>query len=350
MWRPIEIDPGQQDQAWWDRYHAFRRARAEEARPGEPVKPDAQSQEQMIARAASTPQNVHRHWVVEDEGRVVADLNWSHPKPDSPEYESNRHLVWMFGGVLGPWRRRGIGAELLRLATDLAEGAGAEVFGSWASEADGRTFLEAAGLEMKQEGGDNRLDLTAVDWGRMAEWDGAAAAKSDTVEWDWLEDEVPERSRVEYCAEISRLLNTMPFDDMDHGEIAFTAESLDAQYERMEEGALHHSLVAREGGRIVGMTDVYWEPSRPMRVQQAFTGVDPAARGKGVGTRLKTAMLLFLHRRHPEAEWVDTDNATSNGPMLAINHKLGFRNVRIWGVYQGPLAAVSAWASGRTPG
>lgn len=54
-----------------------------------------------------------------------------------------------------------------------------------------------------------------------------------------------------------------------------------------------------------------------------------------------------LRRRHPEAEWVDTDNAVSNGPMLAINERLGFRNIRSWAVWQAPAEIPREWLEAR---
>lgn len=347
-WTPVEVDLGAMDDPWWERYHAFRRLRSEEATPGDPVKPDDEHRREMVERAKSDPQNTHRLWTVEDGDRIVGSLQWRHPKPDSPEYESNRHLVWLYGGVIAPWRRRGIGTALLRLGVELVAQADGKLLCSYAMEGDGAAFLEAIGLEVKQRGGDNRLLWADVDWPQVEAWDKAAAAKATEVAWEWLEGEVPVAGREEYCAEISRLLNTMPWDEMDHGDISFTAESLTAEYARRAEGALHHSLVARVGGKIVGMTDVYWSPSRPMRVHQGFTGVDPGARGQGIGTRLKTSMLLFLRRRHPETEWIDTENATSNGPMLAINRKLGFRNIRSWSIWQVQVEIPGKWLESRT--
>jgi len=45
-------------------------------------------------------------------------------------------------------------------------------------------------------------------------------------------------------------------------------------------------------------------------------------------------MLAHIHELHPEAEWVTTDNAGSNAPMLAINKKLGFKQFRAGTEYQ----------------
>jgi hypothetical protein len=45
-------------------------------------------------------------------------------------------------------------------------------------------------------------------------------------------------------------------------------------------------------------------------------------------------MLAHLHALHPDAQWVATDNAGSNAPMLAINKKLGFKQYRAGTEYQ----------------
>ena len=63
---------------------------------------------------------------------------------------------------------------------------------------------------------------------------------------------------------------------------------------------------------------------------ELFTGVRPDARGRGIGKWLKAYMLDRMHRLYPDAEWISTGNADSNGPMLAINMKMGFKRHR-WG-------------------
>jgi GNAT superfamily N-acetyltransferase len=63
----------------------------------------------------------------------------------------------------------------------------------------------------------------------------------------------------------------------------------------------------------------------PGFVRQQFTGVRLAAQGRGIGKWLKAAMLEHLREAHRDTVYVTTENARSNAPMLAINHRLGFR-------------------------
>ena len=131
---------------------------------------------------------------------------------------------------------------------------------------------------------------------------------------------------------LAALLNTMPWDDLDHGPIVLTPEVLRHDYERMDKaGVKHHTALTREpDGVISGMTDITWGPHRPTILQQLFTGVRPDARGRGIGKWLKAYMLDRMHQLYPDAEWIATGNADSNGPMLAINKKMGFKRHR-WG-------------------
>jgi GNAT superfamily N-acetyltransferase len=104
-----------------------------------------------------------------------------------------------------------------------------------------------------------------------------------------------------------------------------------------------HTLLTREpDGEISSITDTNWAPYRPTIFEQQFTGVLPSARGRGLGKWIKAAMLLHLRALHPEAEWVSTENAGSNAPMLAINKKLGFRQYRAGTEYQISRDALAA--------
>jgi hypothetical protein len=45
-------------------------------------------------------------------------------------------------------------------------------------------------------------------------------------------------------------------------------------------------------------------------------------------------MLLWLRDLYPETQWIVTDNAGSNVPMLKINRALGFKPYREGAEYQ----------------
>jgi GNAT superfamily N-acetyltransferase len=100
-------------------------------------------------------------------------------------------------------------------------------------------------------------------------------------------------------------------------------------------GDLQHSVIAREpDGSISGMTDMGWAPYRRTIIQQQLTAVHPKARGRGLGKWIKAAMLLHVRELYPDAQWIATENAGSNAPMLNINRMLGFKQYRVGSQYQ----------------
>jgi GNAT superfamily N-acetyltransferase len=72
----------------------------------------------------------------------------------------------------------------------------------------------------------------------------------------------------------------------------------------------------------------------PQFIDQGFTGVRADARGRGLGKWLKAAMLLHVREIYPGLQTVITGNASSNGPMLAINKAMGFKQHRAGNEYQ----------------
>jgi GNAT superfamily N-acetyltransferase len=148
----------------------------------------------------------------------------------------------------------------------------------------------------------------------------------------------------DYAPQLASMLNTMPFEGLDHGEIIITPEMMAEWYARLElSGEVQATVITREpDGVISGITDTTWAAYRRKIIQQMFTGVRPSARGRGIGKWIKAAMLLHLRDLHPDAEWVSTENAGSNAPMLKINRTLGFKPYRNGTAYQMSLEKLEA--------
>jgi mycothiol synthase len=135
---------------------------------------------------------------------------------------------------------------------------------------------------------------------------------------------------------MTELLNLMPFEGLDHGDIVITPESTREWRGRMSRhGTTNPTVVVREAdGEVSAMTDVLKHPHEPGIVRQLFTGVHPRARGRGMGKWVKAAMLQHVRQAYPDTRWVSTENAGSNAAMLAINHALGFKLHRVDTFYQ----------------
>jgi mycothiol synthase len=325
--RAVELDSADAD--FWRRFHVFRRARHDEVRPDDPYLPDDIERLRVLADLKF---EINDAYEVVDGDRMVSWFKSAVTRPEAPGHETNRFFLWCTLSVLAPYRRRGIGRAHLPLMLELLDRHGCHTLTLESEEESGHAFLQWLGAEKKSEGAENRLHIPDVDWPMMHRWIEEGQKRSPQAKLEVYDDHIPDEMLDEFAPQLSALLNTMPWDDLDHGEIVTTPEVLRHEYERMDLGGLkHHTVLTREpNGVISGMTDISWAPHRPKILYQLFTGVRPDSRGRGIGKWIKAYMLDRMHRLYPDAEWIATGNADSNDPMLAINKKMGFQRYR-WG-------------------
>jgi len=318
---------------FWTRYHEYRRLRHMESRPDDPLRPD-DVEESLLKR--DSPFDIHHHHEVVQDSRLVSWLSGSTSKPGAPGHETNKHLFWAYIYVRPDARRRGVGTSWLPLLVELMDAHGCTVVGLNAEEPSGHAFLKWLGAEARFSGAENRLKLADVDWSMVDRWIAEGPKRSPETKLERYEGPLPEAMWQDYAPQLSSLLNTIPFENLDFGEIVLTPDHMREYYARLEIGHDQlHTIVTREpNGVISAITDTSWAPHRPTVIEQRFTGVRPDARGRGLGKWIKAAMLAHVHQLHPEAEWVTTENAGSNAPMLAINKKLGFKEFRAATEYQ----------------
>jgi mycothiol synthase len=327
------FDPISAPAELWRAYHAFRRQRHLEESPEDPEAPD-DVVERRLRRP--DPYMVDRRWLVRRDDEVVAELSVSAMTPRSPEYESNKHLLFADAWVLGRARRQGIGRSLIPQIVEFMDGTSARVLTADTDDEAAHAFLTSLGGAARYSEARSRLDLREVDWEMISRWVREGQERSPEARLELYVNRVPEDRREEFAQVSTELLNTMPFEALDHGDIVQTVETLNEWYGRLDMyGSIHHVYLCRESdGTIAGMTDVLKHPFEPRFVRQLFTGVHPRARGRGLGKWLKAAMLQHVRAVHPDTIYVTTENAGSNASMLGINRALGFRPFRDITTYQ----------------
>ena len=330
---PTPVDPSNADPDFWKRHHEFRRVRQRESRPDDPLRPDDIEE---IALKRKDPYRIEHRYEISRGSRMLSALSVEVVKPGTPEYETNRHLLWADGYVRPEERRLGIATRWLPVLLELMEQHGSTIADIWTEEPAGHAFLKWLGAEEKFSGAENRLRLADVDWAIVERWVSEGPERSPQTRLEVYDGPMPEEMWDDFAPQLSLLLNTIPFEDLDHGEIVITAGHMREFVDQMAaRGETLHSMLTREpDGIISGITDTRFAPYQPTIVFQGFTGVRPEARGRGIGKWLKAAMLLHMRELYPDARWVSTDNAGSNAPMLAINKKLGFREFRAGSEYQ----------------
>lgn len=330
---PKPVDPAAADREFWKRYHQIRRVRHDESRPDDPLRPDDIEELDM---KRPNPFQLEDRFEVARDGKMLSMFRGQTVKPDTPEYETNKHLYSADIYVRPDHRRRGIGASWLPIIVEMMDSRGCRVLSIGTEEESGHGFLRWLGAEARFTGAENRLDLDTVDWATVERWVAEGQRRSPQTKLETYDGPLPESMWDDYAPKLSDLLNTMPWEDLDHGDIVITRDHMVDFYKRL---ALNQetecTLVTREpDGVISGMTDTRWAPYHRTIIHQGFTGVRREARGRGIGKWIKAAMLLHLRDLYPDVRWVVTDNAGSNAPMLAINKKLGFKQYRVGTEYQ----------------
>lgn len=330
---PAPVDYKTAGRDFWNRYHELRRVRQQESRPDDPLRPD-ELEEASLQR--ESPFDIYHRFEIASDGRMLGWLRGSTSKPGSPGHDSNKHLFWADLYVRPDARRRGIGTSFMPTLLEVMDAHECSVVGLGTEDASGHAFLQWLGAEAKFSGAENRLKLAGVDWKMVERWAAEGPRRSPLTKLETYDGPLPESMWDDYAPQLSSMLNTMPFENLDRGEIVLTPDHMRDYYGRLEISHEHlHTILTREpDGVISAITDTSWAPHRPEIIEQRFTGVRPDARGRGLGKWIKAAMLMHLRVLYPKAQWVATENAGSNAPMLAINKKLGFKQYRAGTEYQ----------------
>jgi GNAT superfamily N-acetyltransferase len=327
------VDPNTADRDFWRRYHEMRRLRQHETRPDDPLVPE-ELEEQLMKRP--DPFRIrHRHEVSRD-GVMLSWLYSEVVTPGTPEYEEWKQFFEADIYVHPEHRRQGIATSWLPLVAKLMDQHGCTKLDLYAELESGREFLQWIGAEPKLTEIENRLKLADVDWTMVERWVAEGPARSPQTKLEIYDGKIPESMWEEFAPQYSALINTVPFEELDHGDVVVTPQQMREWYTRMElRGDVQHTVLAREpDGSISGINDLEWAPYRRTIIHQQLTAVHPNARGRGLGKWIKAANLLRIRSLYPDAQWISTQNAGSNAPMLAINKKLGFKQYRVGSSYQ----------------
>jgi GNAT superfamily N-acetyltransferase len=250
--------------------------------------------------AAAEPPDAHRrYWVAEDGGELVG---WA---TASIEYQSSERPGFLQASVAPEFRRGGLGAALLeRCEAHLADLGVARALSSSTPEEASRRFAAAHAFRHT-----HTIRISGVD-PRTIE----PASAPPGVELRRLAELEP-RKVFELDAEAMR---DIP------GEGAADAVSFEqwlADYWGHPDTDLDASVAAVVDGRPVAFTHLRVAPGG--RAVTDMTGTLREYRGRGLALLAKRATLVNAARRG--VQLVSTENDETNGPMLRVNEKLGYK-------------------------
>lgn len=229
-------------------------------------------------------------------------------------------------------RRRGVGRALFEMATEraLIEG---RVHIDWNTAVDNTAaaaFSEALGGRAQQVIEQSRVATSAMDSTMLRAWVEMARGRAtdyDLVGWD---GPCPE-GHLEGFARLRGVMDAAPGNRPEDAMPWSAGRVREVEAFDLLRGPCW-VLCARHRptGLLVGYTELQPLSSRPWLASQGDTGVEPAHRGYGLGRWLKAVNALRLLDEMPEVRVIETWNAESNDPMLAINRPMGFVPVCRW--------------------
>ncbi|WP_332643580.1 GNAT family N-acetyltransferase [Aeromicrobium sp.] len=308
--------------------------------------------EAIFPHFISTPQKTRRHFVVRDEGRVIARALFAWMTAE------NAPAASLMADVLPAYRGRGIGTALFDMQEKLAAELGRRVlhasvihttnqggeriasstgFGDLPAADPGVKFLLSRGYQLEQVVRISSFDLT--DAGKSLERHRRAAqhkAGDDYRVVSWI-GRTPEKW-LEQRAALATAMST----DEPSGGLETIVDEWDAdrvrQHDDRQEGSGRTLFVSAAEHVPTGTLVAYSELGRLEGANQPAVQEDTlvvrAHRGHRLGMLLKAANAQFMLEAAPDTPLITTFNAEENEPMLRVNIEMGFTPIGAEGEWQ----------------
>jgi GNAT superfamily N-acetyltransferase len=283
---------------------------------------DADSAEQVAWEDATYPGQVWR-WLAGLDGETVGTCTTGRLHIHGPDHPRFYLGLW----VLPDRRGRGAGSALYQTASEAARAAGKSGFQTWVSEdeADGVRFLLARGFTITGRDKVVSLDLRAIDPPAHR-----LPAGIELVTLAQRPDLVPgvHAAAGEAFPSIPSTAPILPgsLDEFTAVEVEGVGMAEDAFFVALDEPT----------GEVAGYANLKLAQGGAPFAYHHMTAVRPAHRGRGVATALKRATIAWAIRAGLEE--LRTGNDEANGPMRAVNARLGYRPRADYLALRGPLA------------
>ncbi len=313
----------------WDGYFRHADEMQCELHPEDPLLPWEKRKAMMISGEANPYSRACRFLAFPEDSTGVAAgfVSAVAETPLSPSYETNRQTGDLSLYVSPGCRSQGLGSLLLkRVIEELAarETSVTELLAHVNLDC-GRRFIERRGGTLSIKFAENWLYFKEVDWPMVEAWAAEGERKNPGMAIKTV-TAIPLDDIEEYCVVYAETMNQQPMGDLAVRAKCTPEQIRFGEKKNLEQGVTRTTIYSKEGdGHISGLTEIVYFKEAGHRVKQLLTGVREQYRGRGLGKLLKARMLLHVRKEYPEVKYVLTANADSNGAMLAINNKLGFK-------------------------
>lgn len=326
--------PDISEQEWQDLL-SLRTESRKEGNPGDPVS-SFETQRIELSSAREWQDSVQFRLLYNEQDTCVGLFVTVHPKPEHPDYETNKNILWVYVYVAKAYRRQGIAKQVLPKIVEQARESGANFIQAGTEIQGGWTFAESLDAKVALTERVSRMAMADVDWDMLQGWVDKGKSRNPDIEIVRIERLPPEEDIETYCQLITDLDKTIPLEDMEEEHYTLTVEELHKSNQRaIDSGHMYVVLYAKDkDGALMGMTGLFHEADVDTMGQVGLTGVLPKYQGRGLGKYLKALVTYDLRDNFPKVEFVNTDNAESNAPMLSINERMNFKPHKTWIAYK----------------
>jgi ribosomal protein S18 acetylase RimI-like enzyme len=262
---------------------------------------------------------ITRRVMVGDDGRYVGAVETGPARWSDDPRRFELHVM-----VEPAARRRGVGGRLWDEGLAMAAGRADVVEGATTEDrAEAVAFLEARGCRRLARNPQSELDVATFDasrWAGLVERVIGSGVRLVALARDRAgrEPVLPD-----LWALFRRCLSDVP------GQARAVAPPFDVwrrSFDTNPDLRPETHILARCGGQLVGMTQLWGSQANPGLLYTGFTGVEVSFRRRGIATAMKIRSLQAAQRLADGIRGglsVRTSNEESNS-MLRINHALGF--------------------------
>lgn len=322
---PYRLDLMAMSEQEWQDLLAVQLAVYRETSPNEEP-PSVEAFRGFVERVPAFPDDVF-YWLLYDPaGTPIGLCIMQHPKPDHPNYETNKTRIYVEPHILAPYQRQGFGVQLLSTIVEFANEREAEWIQWDCSMQSGINFSTKIGAIEAGRQQTNRLAIANVDWNLMQAWTDSGAQRNSEVQLYRFVNLPKETLITPFCNLVTAINLLQPRDEVEGMDFALTPDALRETAEMNEETGVERIVycTVEPDQTLSGMTDFVYHKSNPEQVKVMLTGVQRDYQGRGLGKWLKSAIMFDLKDAYPAVAYVDTSNFNSNRPMLSINERMGF--------------------------
>ncbi len=317
----------------WESFLSLEEEKYQEKYPDDPV---LSKEERRRTLQIPNPRYTNKYWIacLKNTEEVLGSASLMIYEKNHPTYDSNKHMAFLHIATRKKYRRNGIASALLSKILIWLKQKNKSILQGGSQLESGKSFCTSLNGKKAMVEEESRLTLDNLDWDMLKKWREAGKTRAKGVTLERFE-EIPESDIKEFCKLFTETLNLVPKGEIEW-EAKETPEVRRATEERFTKlKTTRITYISRErDGLLSGLTETFLFNDRPTLLYQGLTGVKKEYQGRGLGKWLKAEMLFYCRDNFPDVQFVATDFALVNEPMIAINRKLGFKHYKTWVDYK----------------